>query len=97
MEYVVGQDEVSAKPATLEGKDIQSTKPILVWLFSQPFDHTRGQALYALHQGDVSFMLTGPHDAHLARISTSGVSNFLYRIMTSYKMRGRSCVIGPLV
>ncbi len=30
VEYVEGQDEVSAKPAMLERKDIQSTKPALV-------------------------------------------------------------------
>ncbi len=50
MEYVVGQDEVSAKPATLERKDIQSTKPLLVWQLPHTFDHTCGQALYALHR-----------------------------------------------
>ncbi len=54
MEYVLGQDEVSAKPATFERKDIQSTKPVLVWQLSHAFDQTSGQALYALHQGDVS-------------------------------------------
>ncbi len=54
MEYVVGLDEVAAKLATLERIDIQSTKPVLVWKLSHAFDHTCGQALYALHQGDVS-------------------------------------------
>ncbi len=54
VEYVVDQDEVSAKPATLEKKDFQSTKPVLVRQLSHAFDHTNGQALYALHQGDVS-------------------------------------------
>ncbi len=34
VEYVVGQDEVSAKPATLERKDMQSTKPLFVWQIS---------------------------------------------------------------
>ncbi len=57
MEYVIGQDEVSAKPATLERKDIQSKKPVLVWQLSLAFDYTGGQALYALHQGDVSILL----------------------------------------
>ncbi len=28
LEYVVGQDEVSMKPATLDRKHIQSTKPV---------------------------------------------------------------------
>ncbi len=32
VEYIVGQGEVSAKPVTLERKDIQSTKPVLIWL-----------------------------------------------------------------
>ncbi len=54
VEYVEGQDDASAKPAMLERKYIQSTKPILIWQFSHTFDHTCGQALYALHQGDVS-------------------------------------------
>ncbi len=54
MEYGVGQDEVSVKPATLEKTDIQSTKPALVWQLSHALDHTCYQALYALHQGDVS-------------------------------------------
>ncbi len=49
VEYVVGQDGVSAKPATLERKDIQSTKPVVVWQLSHTFDHTCGQALYALY------------------------------------------------
>ncbi len=40
VEYVVGQDEVSAKPATLERKYIQWTKPALVWQLSYAFDHT---------------------------------------------------------
>ncbi len=44
MEYFVGQDEVSAKPATLERKYIQSTKPGLVWQRSHTVDHTCGQA-----------------------------------------------------
>ncbi len=46
--------EVSAKPATLERKDIQSTKPVLVWQLSHTSDHACGQALYARHQSDVS-------------------------------------------
>ncbi len=54
MEYIVDHDEVSAKPATFERKDIQSTKPVLVWQLSHAFDHTFGQSLYGLHQGDVS-------------------------------------------
>ncbi len=54
VEYVVGEDEVSAKPATFERKYIQLTKPVLLWQLSHAFDHTCGQALYALHQGDVS-------------------------------------------
>ncbi len=54
VEYVVGQDEVFAEPVTLERKDIQSMKPVPVWQRSHSFDHTSGQALYALHQGDVS-------------------------------------------
>ncbi len=53
-EYVVGQNEVSTKQATLERKDNQSTKPLLVWPLPHTFDHTCGQALYALHQVDVS-------------------------------------------
>ncbi len=51
VEYVVGQNEVSAKPATLERKAIQSTKPVFTWQLSHAFDHTCGQAL---HQVDVS-------------------------------------------
>ncbi len=31
VEYVVGQDEVSAKPVTLERKAIQSTMPVFTW------------------------------------------------------------------
>ncbi len=31
VEYVVSEDEISAKPATLERKDIQSEKPVLIW------------------------------------------------------------------
>ncbi len=54
VEYVVGQDKVSAKPVTLEKKDIRMTEPVLVWQLSHAFDHACGQALYALHQGDVS-------------------------------------------
>ncbi len=50
-EYIVGQDE---KPAAVERKDIQSTKPILVWLIPHALDHTSGKALYALHRVDVS-------------------------------------------
>ncbi len=42
MKYVVGQDKVSAKPATLERKNIQSTKPIHIWQLSHAFDHTSG-------------------------------------------------------
>ncbi len=49
VEYVVGQDEVSAKSATLERKDT-----VLVWQLYYTFDHTRDQALYGLYQGDVS-------------------------------------------
>ncbi len=49
MEYVVDQDEVSVKPATLERKNIQSTKPVLVRQISHAFDHTSGLALYVLH------------------------------------------------
>ncbi len=30
VEYVVGQDKISVKPAMLERKDIQSTKPVLI-------------------------------------------------------------------
>ncbi len=54
VEYVVSQDEISAKPATLERKDIQSMKPVVVWQLFHTFDHACGQALYALDQGDVS-------------------------------------------
>ncbi len=54
VEYVVGKDEVSTKTATLQRKDIQSTKLVLIWQLSHAFDHTSGQALYALHQVDVS-------------------------------------------
>ncbi len=54
VEYVVGQGEVAAKPATLERKYIQSTTPALVWPLSHAFGHTCGQALYAFYQGDVS-------------------------------------------
>ncbi len=46
MDYVVGQDEASAKPATLDREDIQSTKPVAVWLLTYAFDHTCGQAPY---------------------------------------------------
>ncbi len=51
MVYVVGQDEISAKPATLERKDIQSNKPLLVWQrclvvgkANTPAGHTPGLA-----------------------------------------------------
>ncbi len=54
VEYVVDQDEVSAKPATLERKHVQSTKPVLVWQLSHAFDLTSVQALYAFSQVDVS-------------------------------------------
>ncbi len=54
MDYVVGQDEVSAKSATLEGKDIQSKKPIHVWQLSHGFDQTSGQMFGKLHQDGVS-------------------------------------------
>ncbi len=54
VEYVEGQDEVSVKPATLERKDIQATKPVIVWQLYHTIGHTCGQALYALHQDDVS-------------------------------------------
>ncbi len=54
VEYVVGQNEVSAKRATLERKDIQWTKPVLEWQRSHGLDHTRGKALYVIHQGDLS-------------------------------------------
>ncbi len=57
VEYVVGRDEVSAKPATLERKYIQSTKPVLVWQLSHAFDHMFCQALYALHQDYVSSLV----------------------------------------
>ncbi len=40
VENAVGQDEVSAKPATLERKDIQLRKPVLVRQLSRTFDHT---------------------------------------------------------
>ncbi len=49
VEYIVGQYEVSAKPVTLERKEIQSTKPALVGQLSHTFDHACGQALYACH------------------------------------------------
>ncbi len=39
VEYVVGQDVVSAKPATLERKDFQSTMPVLTWKLFHAFDH----------------------------------------------------------
>ncbi len=45
VENVVGQDEVSVEPATLERKNIQSMKPVLVWQLSHVFDHACGQAL----------------------------------------------------
>ncbi len=35
VKYVVDQDEVTAKPVTLESKDIQPTKPVLVWQLCQ--------------------------------------------------------------
>ncbi len=54
VEYVVGQDEVSAKPTTLERKEMQSMKPVRVRQLSHAVDHTCGQALFALNQGDVS-------------------------------------------
>ncbi len=48
MEYIVGQDEVSAMPATLKRKDIQLTKPVFIWILPHALDHMSGQALYAL-------------------------------------------------
>ncbi len=45
VEYGVAQDEVSAKPATLERKDIRSTKSVLIWQIPHDFDHTSGQVL----------------------------------------------------
>ncbi len=48
------EDDVDAKSATLERKDIQSTKSLLGLQLTHALDHTSGQALYALHQGDVS-------------------------------------------
>ncbi len=54
MENVVGEDEVSKKTASLEKKEIQSMKLFFIWKFPHAFDHVSRQALYALHQGDVS-------------------------------------------
>ncbi len=45
MEYVVSQDEVCAKPVTLERKDIQSTKPVLIWSLPHAVDNTSGKAM----------------------------------------------------
>ncbi len=42
VEYVVGKDEVAAKPVTLERKDLQSTKPVLIRQFPRGLDHTSG-------------------------------------------------------
>ncbi len=44
--YVVAQNEVSAKPATLERKDIQSKKLVLVWQLSHSFDLTLSSVLF---------------------------------------------------
>ncbi len=54
MDDVVGEDEVSAKTASLERKKIQSTKSFFIAQLPHAFDHTGRQALNALHQGDVS-------------------------------------------
>ncbi len=52
--YIVDQDEVSAKPATLERKDIQSTKPVFIWQLPNAFDHMSGQALIAFRLVEVT-------------------------------------------
>ncbi len=36
MEYVVGQDEGSTKPTTLERNDILPTKPVIVIIYFMP-------------------------------------------------------------
>ncbi len=54
VENVVGEDEVSTKTAPLERKKIQSTKSFFISELPHDFNHTSRQALYALHQGDVS-------------------------------------------
>ncbi len=54
VKYVVGRDETSGKPETLEIKDIRLTKPAHVYELFHPFDHTCGFVLYALHPVDVS-------------------------------------------
>ncbi len=54
VEDVVGEDEVAVKTAPLERKKIQSTKSFFIWQFPYAFDHSSRQALYALHEGDVS-------------------------------------------
>ncbi len=50
-----GENEVSSK--TLERKKIQPTKSFFIWQFPHALDHTSRQALYALHKGDVCFIL----------------------------------------
>ncbi len=52
VEYVVGQNEVSAKPA-IPGKK-ESTNPVLMWEFPDALDQTSGHALCALHYVYVS-------------------------------------------
>ncbi len=39
VEYVTAHDEVSAKPAALARKDIQSAKPVIIWQPPHALDH----------------------------------------------------------
>ncbi len=54
VEDIAGEDKVSAKTVPLERKKTQSTTSFFIWQFPHAFDHASCQALYALHQGDVS-------------------------------------------